>query len=70
MIISVPEAAAVYAELEERAILGDFRPGAGIRASARTSSRPTMSSDSSSREIAEIAETGAWERHAGAAALH
>jgi len=29
--VDVPEAAAVYAELEERAILCDFRPGAGIR---------------------------------------
>ena len=31
MIVSVPEAAAVYAELESRSVLGDFRPGAGIR---------------------------------------
>ena len=69
VIISVPEAAAVYAELEERAILGDFRPGAGIRIGPHF-----FTTDDELRlviaEIAEIAESGAWERHAGATALH
>ena len=69
VIVSVPEAAAVYAELEERAILGDFRPGAGIRIGPHF-----FTTDDELRlviaEIEEIAETGAWERHAGAAALH
>ena len=69
VIVSVPEAAAVYAELEARAILGDFRPGAGIRIGPHF-----FTTDDELRlviaEIAEIAETGAWERHAGAAALH
>jgi kynureninase len=69
VIVSVPEAAAVYAELEERAILCDFRPDAGIRIGPHF-----FTTDDELRlviaEIAEIAETGAWERHAGAAALH
>ena len=69
VIVSVPEAAAVYAELEERAFLCDFRPGAGIRIGPHF-----FTTDDELRlviaEIADIAETGAWERHAGAAALH
>jgi kynureninase len=69
VIISVPEAAAVYAELEERAILGDFRPDAGIRIGPHF-----FTTDEELRlviaEIEQIVETGAWERHAGAAALH
>jgi len=69
VIVSVPEAAAVYAELEERAILADFRPGAGIRIGPHF-----FTTDDELRlviaEIEEIAKTGAWERHAGAAALH
>jgi kynureninase len=69
VIISVPEAAAVYAELEERAILGDFRPGAGIRIGPHF-----FTTDDELRlviaEIEQIVETGAWESHAGAAALH
>jgi kynureninase len=65
----VPEAAAVYSELEERAILADFRPGAGIRIGSHF-----FTTDDELRlviaEIEEITETGAWERHAGATALH
>ena len=56
----------MYAELEARRILGDFRPGAGS-ASGRTSSPPTTSSASRSQQIGEIVETGAFERHLGAA---
>ena len=47
VIVDVPEAAAVYAELEARGILGDFRPARGS-ASARTSSRRTTRSGSRS----------------------
>ena len=69
VIISVPEAAAVYAELEARGILGDFRPGAGIRLGPHF-----FTTDDELRfamqQIAEIVETGAFERHLGAATLH
>jgi kynureninase len=69
VIVDVPEAAAVYAELEERAILCDFRPGAGIRVGPHffnTDEEIRFAVD----QIAEIVETGAWQPHAGAAALH
>jgi kynureninase len=69
VIVDVPEAAAVYAELEQRAILCDFRPGAGIRVGPHF-----FTTDDEIRfaiaEIADILETGAHARHAGAAALH
>ena len=69
VIVDVPEAAAVYAELEERAILCDFRPGAGIRIGPHF-----FTTDDEIRfavaEIADILETGVHARHAGAAALH
>ena len=69
VIVNVPEAAAVYAELEERSILGDFRPGAGIRVGPHF-----FSTDDEIRhvitQIADILESGAWQRHAGAVALH
>ena len=69
MIVGVPEAGAVYAELEERGILCDFRPGAGIRIGPHF-----FTSDDEIRfaveQIADIVETGAFTRHAGAAARH
>jgi kynureninase len=69
VIIEVPEGAAVYAELEERGILGDFRPGAGIRLGPHF-----FSTDDELRfaveQIVEIVETGAYERHRGAVAAH
>ena len=67
--IAVPEAAAVYAELETRGILGDFRPGAGIRLGPHF-----FNTDDEIRfavaQIADIVETGEYARHVGAAALH
>ena len=67
--IDVPEGAAVYAELESRGVLGDFRPAAGIRLGPHF-----FTTDDELRfaveQIVEIAETGAFERHLGAAALH
>ena len=67
--VDVPEAAAVYAELEERAILCDFRPGAGIRIGPHF-----YNTDDEMRfaigQIAEILEVGAYARHVGAVALH
>jgi kynureninase len=69
VIVSVADAAAVYAELEARGILGDFRPGAGIRLGPHF-----FTTDDelrfAMRQIAEIVETGAFEQHLGAATLH
>jgi len=69
VILDVPEAAAVYAELEERAILCDFRPGAGIRVGPHF-----FTTDDEIRfviaQIEDILERGAHERHVGAAAMH
>ena len=69
VILAVPEAAAVYAELESRAILGDFRPGAGIRLGPHF-----FTTDDEIRfavqQVVEIVETGAFERHLGVAAAH
>jgi kynureninase len=69
VVLDVPEAAAVYAELEARAILCDFRPGAGIRIGPHF-----FTTDDEIRfviaEIEDILETGAHRRHAGAVALH
>ena len=69
VVLRVPEFAAVHAELEGRGILCDFRPDAGIRLGPHF-----YSTDDELRfvvaQIAEILETGAHERHAGAVALH
>jgi kynureninase len=69
VIVNVPEAGAVYAELEERGVLGDFRPGAGIRLGPHF-----FTADDELRlavgQIVEILETGAYERHLGTALLH
>ncbi len=67
--LDVPDAGAVYAELEEREILGDFRPGAGIRLGPHF-----FTTDEELRfaiaQITDILETGAHTRHVGAVALH
>jgi kynureninase len=69
VIVNVPDGAAVYAELEERNVLCDFRPGAGIRIGPHF-----FTTDDELRlviaQIAEIIETGAFARHAGAVARH
>lgn len=67
--LEVPEYAAVHAELEARGVLCDFRPGAGIRLGPHfftTNDELRHAVD----QIAEILDTGAYERHAGAVALH
>jgi kynureninase len=69
VIVNVPEAAAVYAELEERAILADFRPGAGIRLGPHFFTRDDELRHAIA-QIVEIVETGAFVRHVGAVALH
>ena len=69
VVVAVPEFAAVHAELEARGILCDFRPDAGIRLGPHY-----YTSDDEIRfavaQIVEILESGAHERHAGAAAVH
>jgi kynureninase len=69
VIVTVPEAAAVYWELEARGILADYRPGAGIRLGPHF-----FTTDDDIRfaldQIVDIVETGAHERHLGATALH
>jgi kynureninase len=69
VVLRVPEFAAVHAELEARGILCDFRPDAGIRLGPHF-----FNSEEEIRfavdQIAEILETGAYERHLGAVALH
>jgi kynureninase len=67
--VRVPEFPAVHAELEARGILCDFRPDAGIRLGPHF-----YNTDDELRfamqQIGEILETGAYERHLGAVALH
>lgn len=67
--LRVPDFPAVHAELEARDILCDFRPDAGIRLGPHF-----YNSDHEIRfaveQIAEILETGAHSRHAGAVAVH
>ena len=69
VILAAPDGAAVYAELEARGILGDFRPGAGIRLGPHF-----FTSDEELRfavdQIVEIVETGAHRQHVGAIARH
>ena len=69
VVLRVPEFAAVHAELEERGILCDFRPDAGIRLGPHY-----FTTDDELRfavgQISEILETRAYERHLGAVALH
>jgi kynureninase len=67
--VHVPEFAAVHAELTDRAILCDFRPDAGIRLGPHY-----FTTDEEIRfaieQIADIVESGAYERHLGAVAHH
>ena len=69
VVLRVPEFAAVHAELEARSILCDFRPDAGIRLGPHY-----FNTDDDIRfaveQIADILDTGAYERHHGAVALH
>jgi kynureninase len=67
--IAVPEFAAVHAALEERGILCDFRPDAGIRLGPHF-----YNSDEELRfaidQVSDILETGAYRSHLGIAAVH
>ena len=67
VLVKTPEFQAVHKELGERQILCDFRPDAGIRLGPHFYNtddelRYTV------RQMAEIVETGAYERHLGATA--
>ena len=66
VVVRTPEAEAVYRELGARQIICDFRPDAGIRLGPHF-----FNTDDELRftaaQIAEIVESGAWERHLGAA---
>ncbi|HEX6662601.1 MAG TPA: hypothetical protein VF025_02915, partial [Gaiellaceae bacterium] len=65
--VRTPEFAAVHKELAARQILCDFRPDAGLRLGPHY-----YNTDEELRfaigQIAEIVESGAYERHLGAAA--
>ena len=67
--VRVDEFAAVHQELSERQILCDFRPDAGIRIGPHY-----FNSDDELEhvieQIAEIIQSGAYERHLGAVARH
>ena len=67
MLVRTPEFEAVHRELGERGIICDFRPDAGIRLGPHF-----YNSDDelrfTVRQLTEIVETGAYERHLGAAA--
>src|SRR5438552_2819757 len=65
--VRVPEFEAVHRELGERGILCDFRPDAGLRLGPHyynTDEELAFAVE----QIAEIVETGAYERHLGAVA--
>jgi kynureninase len=65
--VRVPEFEAVHRELGERAILCDFRPDVGLRLGPHyynTDEELVFAVE----QIAEIVETGAYERHLGAVA--
>jgi kynureninase len=67
VLVDTPDHAAVHKELGERGIICDFRPDAGVRLgphffNSEDELRHTVD------ELADIIATGAYERHAGAAA--
>ena len=65
--VRTPEFEAVHRELAERQILCDFRPEAGIRLGPHYYNTDEELLDTAA-QITEIVESGAYERHLGAAA--
>jgi kynureninase len=65
--VRTPEFAAVHKELAERQILCDFRPDAGLRLGPHYYNTGDELGHAMG-QIAEIVESGAYERHLGAAA--
>jgi kynureninase len=67
VLVRTPDHAAVHKELTERGIICDFRPDAGVRLgphffNTEDELRHTV------EELADIVESGAYRRHAAAAA--
>jgi kynureninase len=67
VVVGTPDHAGVHRELGERGIICDFRPDAGVRLgphfyNSEDELRHTVA------ELSDIVETGAYRRHAGAAA--
>ena len=67
VLARTPDDAAVHRELGDRGVICDFRPGAGIRLgphfyNTEDELRHTVA------QLTEIVESGAYARHAGAAA--
>jgi kynureninase len=67
VVVRTPEAEAVYRELGAREIICDFRPDAGIRLGPHFFNTDDELSFAAA-QIAEIVESGAYERHLDAAA--
>ena len=67
ILVRTPDDAAVHRELGERGIICDFRPDAGIRLGPHFYNTEAELRDAVS-ELTEIVESGAYARHAGAAA--
>jgi kynureninase len=67
ILVRTPDDAAVHRELGERGIICDFRPDAGIRLGPHFYNTEGELRDAVS-ELTEIVESGAYARHAGAAA--
>jgi kynureninase len=67
VLVSTPDHAAVHRELGERGIVCDFRPDAGIRLGPHFFTTEDEVRHAIA-ELAEIVESGAYARHAGAAA--
>jgi kynureninase len=67
VVVSTPDHAGVHRELGERSVICDFRPDAGIRLGPHF-----FNSEDEVRhavaELADIVESGAYRRHAGASA--
>jgi kynureninase len=67
ILVHTPDDAAVHRELGERGIICDFRPDAGIRLGPHFYNTEAELRHAVS-ELTEIVESGAYARHAGAAA--
>jgi kynureninase len=67
ILVRTPDDAAVHRELGERGIICDFRPDAGIRLGPHFYNTEAELRHAVS-ELTEIVESGAYARHAGAAA--
>jgi len=67
VLVRTPDDAAVHRELGERGIICDFRPGAGVRLGPHFYNTEDELRDTVA-QLVEIVESGAFERHSGAAA--